>query len=449
MKPIFRATLPLMLAGMLLAACGPRQATGPGAGVERSAEAAAAPTRPPEAGKTILRVGTGDFGEGLAPHREIIARFEAENPDIQVQLEPVVGGDYYEHLFGLIAAGDPPDILQIGDDAVPAFVDRAALIPLDAFIADPAYPLDLAIYLPGVTEPGHWAGSQYLLPKDFTPLAVYYNRRLFDQFGVAYPQEGWTWEEFLSTAKALTRDTDGDGDTDVWGVQLTGDWTTGYEYWVAAAGGRLVSPDGAGFLGYMDSPQSAEAAQFFHDLYHVHRVAPIPENPNPFAPGNEQFAEGAAAMRIFGRWPQASLRQNEAIDLGVVGMPRHVRRANLLLWSGFGISSLSPNPEAAWRFLRFYVGEQGAEVWKDWGLPSVRSVAEAAGLDQDPIEGVWLAELEHLVPRAYTSVPTWGRSGDPALAGLLTTLITTPGADITTALYEAAIAAQGALVEQQ
>jgi multiple sugar transport system substrate-binding protein len=444
MKQHPSALLLLLLAG-LLAACGQAQTTTPTAAVETT------PTlqRPLAPGKTLLRVGTGDFGAGLAPHQEIIARFEAANPDIQVQLEPVGGGDYYTILFEQIASGSPPDIIQIGDDAVPSFVDRKALVSLDDFISSGQYALDTSIYLPGMLEPGRWAGSQYLLPKDFTPLAVYYNKKLFDQYGVPYPQDGWTWEEFLETAKALTKDSNGDGATDVWGLQLTGTWTTGFEYWIAAAGGRLVSPDGAGFLGYMDSPQSVQAVEFYHDLYHVHKVVPIPANLDPFGEGNDQFATGTAAMRVFGRWPQTSLRENEAIDLGVVGMPRGAQRANILVWGGFGITALSKNPEAAWRFLRFYVGAEGAEVWKDWGLPTVRTVAEEAGLDKDPIEGVWIGELNHLVPRAHTAVPTWGRSGEPALAGLLKTIITQPEADITAALYDAAIEAQGALVQQK
>ena len=154
-------------------------------------------------------------------------------------------------------------------------------------------------------------------------------------------------------------------------------------------------------------------------------------------------------MRVFGHWPLASLRKNPALDLGVVGMPGQVRQANILLWSGFGIAALSQHREAAWRFLRFYAGQEGAEVWKDWGLPTVRSVAERAGLVRDPLEGVWLSELAHLVPRAYTAVPTWGRTGDPALAKLLEKMITQPEANLTAALYDAAIEAQGALVQQQ
>jgi ABC-type glycerol-3-phosphate transport system substrate-binding protein len=89
------------------------------------------PPPTPEGGKTIIRVGTGDSGEGLTPHQEIISRFEQDNPDILVQLEAVAGSDYYTRLLTQIAARRPPDIMQIGDDAVPMFVDKGSFISLD------------------------------------------------------------------------------------------------------------------------------------------------------------------------------------------------------------------------------------------------------------------------------------------------------------------------------
>ena len=104
------------------------------------------------------------------------------------------------------------------------FVDKGAFLPLDDFIADAQYPLDVSIYLPGVMEPGQWNGAQYLLPKDFSPLAIYYNKKLFDEAGVAYPQEGWTWDDLLATAQQLTK-TDASGNVTQWGIQLPGPWT--------------------------------------------------------------------------------------------------------------------------------------------------------------------------------------------------------------------------------
>ncbi len=439
MSKHFRLWIALLLLAAVAVGCAAPPVT-----VTQPLVVTATPAPLPEGAKIVLRVGTGDSGEGLTPHLKIIEMFEAENPDIQVQLEPVGSGDYYARILTQIAAGDPPDLLQIGDDAVPLFVDKGAFVALDQWITSAEYPLDTGIYLPGMLEPGQWNGGQYLLPKDYSPLAVYYNKTLFDAAGVAYPQEDWTWDDFLSAAQALTI-SDADGKTTQWGVQLPGAWTTGFEYWVAAAGGRLISEDGSTFLGAMDSPEVQEAVQFYADLYNKHKVAPPPADMNAFGGGNSEFDNGVAAMRIFGRWPQAGMKQNPAIDLGIASMPAGKVRANVLFWGGFGISSLSTHPEAAWRFLSYYVGAQGAEVWKDWALPAVASVADEAGLTTDPIEGVWIGELYHLAPRAYVSTPFWGQTADPALHRVLETVILQPDADVAALLSTAAADAQKAL----
>lgn len=439
-----RVSLWILLA--LLATLAAGCATDAGSGMPQVV-VTATPTARPEGVKTVLRVGTGDSGEGLTPHFKIIEQFEAANPDIQVQLEPVGSGDYYARILTQIAAGDPPDLLQIGDDAVPMFVDKGAFAPLDGSIASADFPLDTGIYLPGVLEPGKWDGQQFLLAKDFSPLAVYYNKKLFDEAGVPYPKDGWSWAEFLDTAQQLTKR---EGDRTVqWGVQLPAAWTTGFEYWVAAAGGRLISEDGTQFVGHMDSPAVQEAVQFYADLYNKHKVAPPPADMNAFGGGNSEFENGTAAMRIFGRWPQAGLKANPNVDLGVVGMPAGKQRANVLFWGGFGISALSENQEAAWRFLRYYTGQEGAEVWKDWALPTVTAVAESSGLSTDPIEGVWLNELNYLAPRAYVSTPFWGQTADPALRRVLETVILDPGADVAGVLQSAAQEAQTALEDLQ
>jgi multiple sugar transport system substrate-binding protein len=407
----------------------------------------ATPQPPAEGAKVILRVGTGDSGEGLNPHQQIIANFEDENPDILVQLEAVAGRDYYTRLLTQIAANDAPDIMQIGDDAVPMFVGKGSFLPLDGFITG-AYPLDTSIYLPGVLAPGQWEGKQWLLPKDFTPLGVYYNKKIFDEYGVEYPQDGWTWDNLLEKAQSLTKDVNGDGKTDLWGIQLTANWTTGFEYWVAAAGGRLISEDGTQFVGFMDSPETIGAVQFYADLYNKYHVAPPSADFSLWAGGNSEFDNGKAAMRIFGRWPQAGYKNNPNIDLGVVGVPADQVRANILFWGGFGIYSGTKHPEEAWRFLSYYVGEQGSQVWKDWAIPPVASVADEAGMTKDPIEGVWIKELNYLAPRAYVFTPYWNETADPALRKALETVLIDPEADVAEVMHTAAQEAQTALNEK-
>ena len=227
------------------------------------AACAATPSSPEATGSdvVVLRVGSGDSGEGLNPHQQIIQECEEQNKTILVQLEAVAGRDYYTRLLTQLAAKAPPDVMQIGDDAVPMFVSKKAFVPLDDCLQKEGF--DASIYLPGLLAPGQVDGKQYLLPKDYSPLAVYYNKKVFDAASVPYPQEGWSWDDLLATAQKLTQDTNGDGQTDVWGIQLPATWTTGFEYWVGAAGGRLISQDGQSFVGYMDSPEVIRAVEVY------------------------------------------------------------------------------------------------------------------------------------------------------------------------------------------
>lgn len=396
----------------------------------------------------VIRVGTGDSGEGLTPHEEIISRFEEANPNITVQLEPVSGSDYYARLLTQIASGDAPDIMNIGDDAVPRFVESGAFLSLDSFVeADDSFSTD--IYLPGLLDPGMYEGTLYFLPKDYSPLGVFYNKAIFDEYGVDYPSADWTWDDMLATARELTVDDDGDGTPEIYGLQLPGPWTTGFEYWVAAAGGQLINEEGTEFVGFMNSDEVANAVQFYADLYHEYGVTPPPADMLAFGGGNSEFDNGQAAMRIFGRWPQGGYLDNPNIDLGVAGVPSNVTDQDVLFWGGFGIYSGSENAEAAWEFLKFYAGTEGAEVWKDWALPAVASVAEESGLTEDPIEGVWIGELDSLAPRAYVFTPFWGTTADPALRRVLETVIIEPDADVQALLDTAAEEAQTALEEEQ
>lgn len=431
------ASLALLVA---LSACyaptAPATAPEPAADGEPAAE---------DAGTVILRAGTGDSGEGLTPHQSIIADFEAQNPDILVQLEAIAGRDYYTRILTQIAAKRAPDVMNIGDDAVPSFVKTGAFLPLDECLA--SLDFDTSVYLPGLLDPGTVDGQLYFLPKDYSTLAVYYNKALFDAAGVPYPEDGWTWDDLLATAQALTQDTDGDGQTDIYGIQLPANWTTGFEYWVAAAGGSLISEDGTSYVGYMDSPEAIRAAQFYADLYNKYAVAPPPADLSAFGGGNSEFDTGKAAMRLFGRWPQAGMLENPNIDLGVVGTPSDAVEANILFWGGFGIASTTEHPAEACKFLSYYAGPEAAKTWKDWALPAAIEVAESPEVAGDPFNAVWIDELGKVKPRAYTFTPFWNETADPALRKALETILIDPTADVATVMQQAAQEAQAALDE--
>jgi ABC-type glycerol-3-phosphate transport system substrate-binding protein len=195
----------------------------------------------------------------------------------------------------------------------------------------------------------------------------------------------------------------------------------------------------------MDSEAVINAVTFYADLYNKYRVSPPPTDLEADYGGNTEFVDGKAAMLIFDRSIQVDLLANRAIELGVVGLPQGEARANILFWEGYGVSSTSAHPRTAANFLTVYTGEPGNEVWVNAALPTVQTVAESSGLDIDPIEGVWISELNYVVPRAYTFTPYWDQTGAPALAAALEAAIMEKNADISALMTQAALDAQTAL----
>jgi multiple sugar transport system substrate-binding protein len=116
-------------------------------------------------------------------------------------------------------------------------------------------------------------GKLLALPKGYTPMVLAFNKRLFDAAGVAYPSGDWTWDDFLRTATALTRDTDGDGQIDQWGMVFDRRaflWMA----WIWSGGGDVLCADGRTASGCLDSPATARAFRWYLDWVERDSIVP-------------------------------------------------------------------------------------------------------------------------------------------------------------------------------
>jgi multiple sugar transport system substrate-binding protein len=159
--------------------------------------------------ETVLRVADwgGPAGDPafLRVDREIRSEFERRHPGVRVQVENIPGpGQYVPKLLMTFVAGNPPDVITLDAASAAAFIDHDLLGDLNPLVrGDPEFDLDN--YFTNVVRIAGRDGCLYAVPLDFTPMVVLYNRRAFDAAGVAYPTPGWTREQFLATALALTR----------------------------------------------------------------------------------------------------------------------------------------------------------------------------------------------------------------------------------------------------
>lgn len=273
---------------------------------------------------TVLRMTSWQSPDEIAIDAISIREFERRHPGVRVENDPVSNqAEYREKVITSIVSGAPPDIFLLDGIDVPAFVDEGVVLDLAPFASRVG--TDLSAFYPSVLAIFSRGRHVYAFPKGFTPMVYYYNKDLFDRAHLPYPALDWTWDDFLRDARALTRDTSGDGVPDYWGTALDRRFFT-WQSWVWSGGGDILSPDGTRATGYLNSPQTDSTIRFLTDLPTRYGVAP---RPNAFraVTGKETrlFYAGQLAMLTSGHWliPQLEpYMRKYHLRLGVTSIPR-------------------------------------------------------------------------------------------------------------------------------
>jgi multiple sugar transport system substrate-binding protein len=416
MKKLFSALSILILVSILLAACAP--AATPAAPIVQTVvvketvvnqvektvvvNKEVTPTPVPPKVTGTVRVGSWDSDAALEPFNNAIKSFQAAYPNVKVQLESVPQG-YGDKLLAQFASGTAPDVFQVGDGDVAKFASQGVLEPLDAYIKGDqgGIPLDMGVFYPAIAKIGMVGDKTYLLSKDYSPLVLYYNKKLFDEAKVEYPTDKWTWEDLMNAAAKLTKK-DAAGKTTQWGIQLPdswGDlqWTRGILPIIYQGGGNIISADGKKVTGYLDSDATLAALQWYVDIFLKAKVAPMKADVDALS-GQDLFQTGKVAMLYTGRWPLKDFQKNTKLNFGTAMLPTGKQRGNSICWAGFAIYSKSQNKTAAWAFLRWIGADQGAQEFAKYALTAVKPIAQLQGLDTDPYNASVMADLANVKP---------------------------------------------------
>jgi len=351
-----------------------------------------------------LRVASWANEKEFELENRIAERFMARHPGVVIEHEVIPAG-YRDKILASFAAGTTPDVFLLDSPYLPPLLNRDLLLDLAPY-ADTAG-LDLDAYFPSVRQVFAHEGRLYAFPKDFTPLVMYYNKRLFDAGGVAYPEAGWTWQDYLAAARRLTRDSDGDGTVDVYGTAFANKLYL-WQPWIWMNGGDILNPEGTATQGFFDAPQTEAALQFLIDLRTRHGVAPADlmvggESSQNVAGLNGLFYGGRLATMTSGRWALIQMlpyiRAGE-IDIGVVPLPTpeggpHV---TVLYAAGWGVPNTTRHRAWAVRLAAFLGGEEAARIraQSPIGVPALRTVAdEQVAADPFGIEHVFVEEAAY------------------------------------------------------
>jgi len=187
---------------------------------------------------------------------ELIARFEAENPDIRVINEVQPWDNRAELVSTAIASTTPPHIIMTNRQETFKFAGLGLIRPIDEFVADAG--LDLGVFYDGEIGNQYWAGELYALP---LPTAggltgmFFYNKGMLAEAGMDAPPA--TWQELEAAAQAINV-----GDAmgiDVLGVTVGSD-ASQFINWLYTNNGRYV--DDVGRVLMFNSPEGVETLEW-------------------------------------------------------------------------------------------------------------------------------------------------------------------------------------------
>ncbi len=317
--------------------------------------------------QTLIRLWSGSSSPVENEYLEgQVAAFEEANPDIDVEL--LISPDYGTQLQAGFASGDYPEVFSVGQFEFPTYRDSGVLAEGQEFIED----ID-GIY-PSLLNAFTYEGVAYCPPKDFSTLALYYNKDLFDAAGLDYPTSEWTWEDMTAAAEALTTD-------DVVGFSASEDLNR-WMGLVFANGGSLFDADGAVAI---NSPEAVAALDFYSSFV-ANGTGALPSSLESGWNG-EAFGKGAAAMTIEGNWALGYLDEGFTdTNYGVAELPSAPSgdKSTLVFTVCWAVAANAEDAkaEAAWKLVNFLTGEEAAAGLGEaaFGVMPARSSAGDAWL---------------------------------------------------------------------
>jgi len=286
--------------------------------------------------------------------KDVAAGFEKKYPNVKINLVNAGTGDkQYTALQNAVAAGNGvPDVAQIEYYAVLQFALSKSLANVSGYGASS---------LKSDFTPGPWNavtpnGGVYGLPLDSGPMALFYNKEVFDKYGITVPA---TWTEYVEAARKLHKANPK--------VYLTGDtgdagFTTSM---IWQAGGKPYTVDGTNVTINLADPGSSKFASTWQPMITEKLVASIP-------PWSDQWfkalGDGTIASLPTGAWMPGNLASGAAAASGkwrVAPMPQWDAGGTASAENGgssLGVLDKSANKPLAYAFVKYASVEEGKDI---------------------------------------------------------------------------------------
>ncbi len=319
--------------------------------------------------------------------------FTKSHPSIHVKYRPIAG-NYAAVLKTRFVAGDAPDVIYVNNGGESStFIKNGDIIPLNPYIKASGF--QLSQFYPSALALFQSGGKTYAIPKDQSPLALFYNKTLFRQAGITAPPT--TWTQFQHDAQLLTRPS-----KHQYGLINSVQEPRWAEFLYQAGGGVMNS----GMTRFtLTSAASQRGFRFFVNLYRKGYAA-VPTSVGATW-GGQAFGMGHAGMVLSGDWLVPFLNQTYPhTSYGIAPLPYGPKNnVSLTFPVGYGITKDSAHPHAAWTLIQYLTSVSGMTKWMNLGLalPTRPALLSLPYYRAHPVLQGLLQQLPHSI--AWTFPP--------------------------------------------
>lgn len=329
-------------------------------------------------------------------YKDMIKKFEEDHKDTigKVDIQITTQEEYSKTLTGMMTAGDLPDVFYVGPEAVEQYVENGYIADLQPILDEKGISTDGLVAQEALNSYRYdgektGSGDLYALPKDASVFAYAYNKDIFDEAGIPYPdpENPYTYEEFVDVCQKLTKDTDGDGEIDQWGCGMANVFMLQQYVW--SNGASYLSDDYKTVN--IDTPEFKEALQKYVDLTLKYKVTPTVEQDASLGV-YQRWLAGQEAFYACGTWDVAAFMDKETFPFNwdLCAFPT-LSTGKTMTWLGtvgFCVSENSKNKEEAAELISYLCTDEdgqkelsGITGGESIQLPNIKSLADGEFVD--------------------------------------------------------------------
>ena len=325
------------------------------------------------------------LGKGM-DGSSFVEKFEAENPDIKLNLEVVSWNDVHTVVDTRIANNNAPDILNL--DTFSEFLPDGLLLPVKDYCSDELF----EDFFPAFMKDFLVDGEYWAVPDLASARALFYNKDILDEVGVEVPT---TWAELEDACQAILDFYD--GEIYPWGIDMTTDeGQAAFAYYAWGNGGGFTDEDGNWAL---NSDANVEAVEFEVGLVNKGFT-----NPNPATQTRydlqDMFSAGKLAMVIVpNQLPTYIEEKGGDINYGTANIPANEGKESssvgvkdvMMAFKDDDAPDQDARNEAIGKFMEFFYRPENYVGWvsMEGFLPAVNSAVSAL-VEADPSFEAWL-----------------------------------------------------------